>query len=369
MIVLSAASPSMQVKADSTEDQIANQNQIIEEAQSSAATAKAAADDLQKKVDEANARIDKLTSESEKMSKQITQLNEDIRLRDESLKSQARSAQTDGGATSYINAVLNASSLTDVVQKVTAMSQVVSANNAMMKQQQEDEKSIQKKLEENQKAYEEVSELQRQLAVQSVQLEAAQLSYQATIATAEGEKSALIAQKEEAQARAAEIAAAQEAAKNSTIQNNNNSSNSNSNSGNSNSNSNSGNSNSGSSNSGSSSSGGGSSISVPEGSLSNPFPWGQCTWGVYQILGGNMPIYRGNAADWAVYSNTSGPTPGAIAVFGPGVQGAGGVGHVAVVSSVNSNGTFNIQETNYNGNPNITTRSNLSTSGVSFIIP
>ena len=52
--------------------------------------------------------------------------------RNESLANQARSTQTNGTATSYINTVVNSSSITEAISRVAAMSEIVSANNKML---------------------------------------------------------------------------------------------------------------------------------------------------------------------------------------------------------------------------------------------
>lgn len=100
-------------------------------------------------------------------------------------------------------------------------------------------------------------------------------------------------------------------------------------------------------------------------SPTNPYPPGQCTAYVWDYFGGKIPTYLGNAGDWIVYAN-SGPAVGTIAVFPPGNQGAGGVGHVAVVISV-SGSTMRVKEGNFNGGWG--TERDCSTEGVSFIRP
>lgn len=69
------------------------------------------------------------------------------------------------------------------------------------------------------------------------------------------------------------------------------------------------------------------------------------------------------------FSVQSKPTPGAIAVWESRAGQSGQVGHVAYVESVNSNGTFNISEYNWNyGDGNYNTRPNLKLeAGLSFI--
>lgn len=81
-------------------------------------------------------------------------------------------------------------------------------------------------------------------------------------------------------------------------------------------------------------------------STGNTYTWGTCTWYVKQQIP-SLPNQLGNAGySWlsraAAYGYATGtaPAPGAIAVQ---------AGHVAIVSSVNPNGTVNISEMNYGG--------------------
>lgn len=103
----------------------------------------------------------------------------------------------------------------------------------------------------------------------------------------------------------------------------------------------------------------------------NTYPYGQCTWYVKSQLSwvGN---YWGNAADWTASAAAAGhkvsnvPSAGSVAVFGAGVQGADGTyGHVAVVDSVNPDGTIDISEANYAGLLYHTRT--ISTAGLQFI--
>ncbi|MDR0199662.1 MAG: CHAP domain-containing protein [Streptococcaceae bacterium] len=349
VLLSSAGLATTSVVADTNSD-IAKQDQTIQSAQSGAAAAKAQQDSLQSQVDAAQKTLDALTAQQQANSAKIKTLTADIKERKDSLAAQARSAQTDGGVTSYINTILNAKSLTDAVQKITAMSEVVSANNDMVAQQEQDEKTFEKKMADNQAKYAQATALQVQLTQQQAQLKVAQLNYQATITTATSEKNSLLAQKAAAE-KAAQAAAAQKAAYEAHVSAANASTNAQTNA----------NSNGGG--------GGTTPAATPGYSSGNPYPWGQCTWGVWQILGGKMPTYSGNAGNWVAYAN-SGLAVGTIAVFPPGVDGAGGVGHVAVVTAVASNGSFTIEETNYAGGLGVFhTRTIPSAAGVSFIRP
>ncbi|SCB95142.1 Surface antigen, partial [Weissella bombi] len=103
----------------------------------------------------------------------------------------------------------------------------------------------------------------------------------------------------------------------------------------------------------------------------NTYPYGQCTWyvkGDLSWVGNNW----GNASSWASSATAAGHTVngtasvGAVAYFAPGVGGASGYGHVAVVDSVNSDGTVTISEANYAGK--LYNSRTISTSNVSGFI-
>ena len=79
----------------------------------------------------------------------------------------------------------------------------------------------------------------------------------------------------------------------------------------------------------------------------------------------------GNASAWGASATAAGHTVnssasvGAVALFAPGVGGASSYGHVAVVDSVNPDGTITISEANYAGKA--FNERTISTSGVQFI--
>ena len=83
---------------------------------------------------------------------------------------------------------------------------------------------------------------------------------------------------------------------------------------------------------------------------SNTYPMGQCTWGA-KVLAPWVGNYWGNANQWLVSGSaaghTTGTTPqvGAVAVW---TGGAGGYGHVAVVTAVDGD-NIQVMEANYGG--------------------
>lgn len=94
---------------------------------------------------------------------------------------------------------------------------------------------------------------------------------------------------------------------------------------------------------------------VTSGSTLNRFAFGQCTYWAnmrYHALTGHWVPWLGNAYQWAGGASASGwvvsatPKVPSIIVLQPGVQGAGGYGHVAVVERINSDGS--VYTSNYN---------------------
>ena len=229
-VVLTSASTAFVAVADETDDKIASQDAKIASTKSAEATAQTEVTNIQSQVDTLSSKqsalkkeTDDLLKESEKLQVKIGDLTKEIKERDEALKAQARSAQTDGSATSYVDAVINSKSLSDVVTRVSAMRTVVKANNDMMKQQETAKADLDKAQKENQakanegyKLLAQMNDQAKTLETQQAQLKVAQLNLAAERATAEGDKASLLEQKAAAQA-AATAAAAREKAYNDQV--------------------------------------------------------------------------------------------------------------------------------------------------------
>ncbi|WP_195928130.1 CHAP domain-containing protein [Lactococcus lactis] len=420
-VVLSAAAPLSGVYADTNSD-IAKQDATISSAQSAKAQAQAQVDSLQSKVDSlqqkqasTKAQIAKIESEAKALNAQIATLNESIAERTKTLEAQARSAQVNSSATNYMDAVVNSKSLTDVIQKVTAIATVSSANKQMLEQQEKEQKELSQKSETVKKNYNQFVSLSQsldsqaqELTSQQAELKVATLNYQATIATAQDKKQSLLdekaaaekaaqeaakkqaayeaQQKEAAQAQAASTAATTKAveAATSTV--------SSSQASQSSSNSSTSSSNSTSSSSSSSNNdttptptptpgGGSSSSGINSTPIANPYAGGGCTDYVWQYFAAQgiyiRNIMPGNGGQWA----TNGPAQGVLHVVGaaPGVIASSfsadfvgyansPYGHVAIVKSVNSNGTITIKEGGY-GTTWWGHERTVSASGVTFLMP
>ena len=357
------------VRANTTNEKIAAQDSKISELTTQQKEAQKQVDEIQTKVtaiqteqEKLQAENEKLQEESKKLEGEITELSKNIVARNESLENQARSAQTNGTATSYINTIINSNSITEAISRVVAMSEIVSANNKMLQQQKEDKKAIAEKQVANNEAINTVIANQQTLAddaqaltTKQAELKVAELNLAAEKATAESEKATLLEQKAAAEAEAKAAAEAEAAYKakqasqqetvtasaNTTfaaqVQ--------------------------ATSTSSSSDEEESSYTPAPTPTVSKPrptystnassYPTGECTWGA-KTLAPWAGDYWGNGAQWATSAAAAGfrtgsqPQVGAIACWNDG-----GYGHVAVVTAVSSTTSIQVSESNYGGNRTI----------------
>ena len=361
-LVLTQGASLVNVHADTTDDKIAAQNNKINSLNAQQQAAQAQVDQIQSQVsaiksqqEKLQAENEKLTAESKKLSAEIDELSKNIVARNESLANQARSAQTSGTVTSYINTIVNSSSITEAISRVTAMNEIISANNKMLEQQKADKEAIAEKQIANNEAINTVIANQQTLAddaqalsTKEAELKVAQINLAAEKACAEGEKNSLLEQKAAAQ-KAAEAAAAAEAAYRSqqasqlqAIQA-------------------SGNTNLSAQIQAVSGGTPAAAAPAPAAAVSNvsyssdasTYPVGQCTWGAKTLApwAGN---YWGNGGQWAASAAAAGfrvgsqPQVGAIACWTDG-----GYGHVAVVTAVQSTTSIQVSEANYLGQQSI----------------
>lgn len=345
---------------------------------------------LQAQVSSLQSEQDKLTaknSELEELSKgfeqEIQSLTSQIIARNEKLKNQARSAYKNNETSSYINALLNSNSISDVATRLVAINKAVSANAKMLEQQKADKALLEEKQAANQEAINTIAanmaaikENQNALRIQQADLEVAKVNLAIQLASAEDEKASLLNQQAAAQQAAAEALAAQQVAQakareeaaqqaasveeakaaivapaamvaespvtpapasitapSATPV---------------------------------------ASVARPQVSYSsvNNYPVGQCTWGAKSLApwaGNNW----GNGGQWAASAQAAGysvgttPMVGAIAVWNDG-----GYGHVAVVVEVQSSSNIRVMESNYSGKQYIADhRGWFNPSGVVFIYP
>ena len=369
-VLLSNGAVLSSVKANTTDEKIAAQDSKISELTTQQKEAQKQVDEVQTQVTAIQTEQEKLQTENEKLQEEskklegeITELSKNIVARNESLENQARSAQTNGTATSYINTIINSDSITEAISRVAAMSEIVSANNKMLQQQKEDKKAIAEKQVANNEAINTVIANQQTLAddaqaltTKQAELKVAELNLAAEKATAESEKATLLEQKAAAEAEAKAAAEAEAAYKakqasqqetvtasaNTTfaaqVQ--------------------------ATSSSSSSSDDDSSYTPAPTPVSQRPtystnassYPTGECTWGA-KTLAPWAGDYWGNGAQWATSAAAAGfrtgsqPQVGAIACWNDG-----GYGHVAVVTAVSSTTSIQVSESNYGGDRTISNK-------------
>ena len=345
--------------AETTDDKIAAQDNKISNLTAQQQEAQKQVDQVQEQVsaiqtEQSNLQSenDRLQAESKKLEGEITELSKNIVSRNDSLQKQARSAQTNGAATSYINTIVNSKSITEAISRVAAMSEIVSANNKMLEQQKADKKAISEKQVANNDAINTVIANQQKLAddaqtltTKQAELKAAELNLAAEKATAEDEKASLLEKKAAAEAEAKAAAEAEaaykakQASQEQTVVASGNTTFT------------------------------AEVQAVSESSSSytpalvkhhptystnaSSYPTGECTWGA-KTLAPWAGDYWGNGAQWATSAAAAGfrtgstPQVGAIACWNDG-----GYGHVAVVTAVSSSTSIQVSESNYGGNRTI----------------
>ena len=320
--------------------------------------------------EQANLKVEteRLESVSKDLEKDITNLSKNIVSRQESLEKQARSAQTSGSVLDYVNAVVNSTSISDAISKVTSMNQIVEASNKMLAQQKSDKEDILAKQEENNQAInmviankEKLEDDAQALNSRKAELEVAKLNLEVEKTEAEDKKAELVEKKAEVERQAAKALEeekaylAQKESEKAVVTNSANTSLEQE----------------------------VSAVSTPSAPITSEevapssepqeevatptvtptvtstasrpryntdassYPMGECTWGA-KTLAPWAGDYWGNGAQWATSAAAAGfrtgstPQVGAIACWNDG-----GYGHVAVVTAVESNTRIQVSESNY----------------------
>lgn len=109
-----------------------------------------AVEDTNTKIREKNVEITDTNAEIEKLEKEITILKERIEKRNAILKDRALSFQENGGKVNYLEVLLGASSFGDLLDRVSAVSTIMEADEDLVKQHEQDKKDLettQKKVE------------------------------------------------------------------------------------------------------------------------------------------------------------------------------------------------------------------------------
>lgn len=384
-LALGALSPS--VNAQDIDSQISSANSQIQNLNNQKQAVASQVDQLSQDLSNVQSRINSVQAEQETakanlevLKAEISKLETLIAERNERLKDQARAVQVNGSR-SYLDFLLNADSITDVVNRIGVIVDLVGANRQLMQEQARDKEQVATK-EQAQKAnlaQQEANEAQLQ-NLQS-ELSATFNKHKATLANLSNEeleaiaardglvqeKERLAAEKARADAEKAAAQKAAEAAKEAMLKATEESV------------------------AQAAATPAAATVSIAAksatpakaanivvgGSFAAPNPsfvaalnggyFGQCTYYVYNRFAQlGSPIRTtglGNAAEWpanaaaAGYGVSSTPRAGTAIVFQRGVGGADPVyGHVGFVERVNADGSLFISEMNVQGVNVISTR-------------
>lgn len=143
--------------------------------------------------------IDELTEahdEMQKLEAEIEELEVKMENRLEQLAEQARKVQVNGNSTSYIDFVLNAESLTDVLARVDIVSTIVDSSRQMLDDQQKDKEAILSKSEEVKRKIVQQNALAEKLEETSAELESQKVSQEALVLQLEIEETTVASERE-----------------------------------------------------------------------------------------------------------------------------------------------------------------------------
>ena len=389
-LALGTLAPS--VNAQDIDSQISSANSQIQNLNNQKQAVAGQVEQLSQDLTNVQSRINSVQAEQETakanlevLKAEISKLETLIAERNERLKDQARAVQVNG-ARSYVDFLLNADSITDVVNRIGVIVDLVGANRQLMQEQARDKEQVQTKEQAQKENLDQQKANEAQLQNLQTELSATFTKHKATLANlsneeleaiaardglvqekerlaaekaradaekaaaqkaAEEAKEAMLKATEEAVAKAAATPAAATASTPATIA------------------------------AKSEAAVAKSSNIVVGGSFAAPDPsfvaalnggyFGQCTYYMYNRFAQlGSPIRTtalGNAAEWpanaaaAGYGVSSTPRAGTAIVFQRGVGGADPVyGHVGFVERVNADGSLFISEMNVQGVNVISTR-------------
>ncbi|MBC2330707.1 C40 family peptidase [Listeria swaminathanii] len=159
--------------------------------------------------------FDQTGKELKKLNEDIKSINERIKERETVLKDRARAMQKTSNSNAYLEVILEAENLSDLVGRVSAVNQLVESDKTILEDQQNDEKAlktkqtaVKKKQEEQATAIHEYETEQNKIEAQKAEKEAIVAQLASEQATAENEKAGLVNAAKAASERATALRAA-----------------------------------------------------------------------------------------------------------------------------------------------------------------
>lgn len=165
-------------------------------AESQLSTITATIADNEKKAESLVADMQETQTSMKVLEEQITNLKSAIEKREAKLEEQARSVQVDGDSRNFVDFLLNAESISDVLGRVGVVSQIVSANQSLVEAQAADQDAVVAKQNETEEKVEEQTLLAAKLEASKTDLEQQKLEKEAVVASIAAEKSVVENEKE-----------------------------------------------------------------------------------------------------------------------------------------------------------------------------
>lgn len=163
------------------------------------------------------AELEKSQKEMTQLVTEIDELEENIKLRTEKLAQQARTIQVDGDTANYIEFILEADSLVDVVGRMDVVSTIVRANKTLIQEQQADKKLVVEKKDATAEVIEQQEKSVAALETTAAELEQQKLEKEVLVAqlaseraTVESDREHFLAQKAAAESLVSDYVSAKE---------------------------------------------------------------------------------------------------------------------------------------------------------------
>ncbi|AHI56930.1 NlpC/P60 family protein [Listeria ivanovii] len=159
----------------------------------------------QEKAKSLQADFDKTGKELKQLNQDIKEINERIKERESVLKERARAMQKTSNSNAYLEVVLDAENLSDLVGRVSAVNQLVESDKSILDDQQNDEKAlkskqatVKKKQEEQATAIHDYEAQQNKIEAQKAEKEAIVAQLASDQASAENAKASLVSERDKA---------------------------------------------------------------------------------------------------------------------------------------------------------------------------
>ena len=144
--MLFSASSTIYINAESTESKLKANQEQQDELDKKITDLNDKTEKIEEKINQANERIEKINSESEKIKKEIKQLEEDITSNEESL-GQRLKVINNNYTLGYLKVILSSNSISDFLNNVYIVQEVVEQDKQMLKELESDKKEIEEKKE------------------------------------------------------------------------------------------------------------------------------------------------------------------------------------------------------------------------------